>query len=237
MRRAATGGRLFPPPRFFPDARLNFAENIFHSRSPVKLALIGAREGGTDLEQVTYSELQAAVQRVASAMRNLGICKGDRVAAIMSNSIASFVICLATMSIGAIFSSSATGNSPSDGAEADMGANGINDRLLQIRPKLIFADNGALYNGKIVSQIDKLRAIVKTLDADDLLHLIIIPRLPSQPQLLAGFSKSVTWDHFLSKSTNHALQFEQVEFNHPAIIVYSSGTTGKPKCIMHSHGV
>ena len=118
-----------------------------------------------------------------------------------------------------------------------MGANGINDRLVQIRPKLIFADNGALYNGKIVSQIDKLRTIAKTLDADDLLHLVIIARIPSQPILLEGFSKSITWDHFLSKSTNDAPQFEQVEFNHPAIIVYSSGTTGKPKCIMHSHGV
>ena len=118
-----------------------------------------------------------------------------------------------------------------------MGANGINDRLLQIRPKLIFADNGALYNGKIVSQIDRLKTIVKTLDADDLLHLIIIPRITSQSTLLDGFGKSITWYQFLSKSTNEALQFAPVEFNHPAIIVYSSGTTGKPKCIMHSHGV
>lgn len=111
MRGNSAGGKLFPPPRFFPDARLNFAENIFDARSPDKLALIGAREGGTDIEQLTYAELQAAVQLVANAMRNLGIRKGDRIAAIISNSIASFVICLAAMSIGAIFSSSATGMS------------------------------------------------------------------------------------------------------------------------------
>ena len=110
MRGSSAGhGKLFPPPRFFPDARLNFAENIFDARNPNKLALIGAREGGTDIEQVTYGEFQNRVQQVASGMRNLGIRKGDRVAAIISNSIASFVICLATMSLGAIFSSSATG--------------------------------------------------------------------------------------------------------------------------------
>jgi acetoacetyl-CoA synthetase len=109
MRENATGGKLFPPPRFFPDARLNFAENIFDSRPLDKLALIGAREGGTDIEQVTYGELKSAVQQVASAMRKVGLCKGDRVAAIISNSIVSFVVCLATMSIGAILSSTATG--------------------------------------------------------------------------------------------------------------------------------
>jgi acetoacetyl-CoA synthetase len=118
-----------------------------------------------------------------------------------------------------------------------MGASGINDRLLQIRPKLIFAENAALYNGKVVSQINKLQEIAHTLDSDKLLHLIIIPRIAQQPTLLDGFDKSVTWDTFLSHARNDQLRYEQVEFNHPAVIVYSSGTTGKPKCIVHSHGV
>ena|ERR1700694_1872011 len=100
---------MFPPPRFFPDARLNFAENMFCHGPDDKTALIGAREGGIDIENVTYSELRARVQQLASAMRSAGISKGDRVAAIISNSITSFVICLATLSIGAIYSSSATG--------------------------------------------------------------------------------------------------------------------------------
>jgi acetoacetyl-CoA synthetase len=102
---------MFPPPRFFPDARLNFAENMFVHGSPDKPALIGAREGGTEVETVTYRDLRQRVQQLANAMRNVGIRKGDRIAAIISNSIASFVICLATISIGAIYSSSATGDS------------------------------------------------------------------------------------------------------------------------------
>jgi acetoacetyl-CoA synthetase len=102
---------MFPPPRFFPDARLNFAENMFIHGLQDKPALIGAREGGIDIEKVTYAELQERVQHLASAMRSVGIQKGDRVAAIISNSIVSFVICLATLSIGAIYSSSATGMS------------------------------------------------------------------------------------------------------------------------------
>jgi len=119
----------------------------------------------------------------------------------------------------------------------DMGAPGINDRLSQIRPKIIFADNGALYNGKVISQIDKLRTIVTTLNSPTLLQLIIIPRIQSEPKLLSGFDKSITYDDFLAKKSNTPLVFEQVEFNHPAVIVYSSGTTGKPKCIVHHHGV
>lgn len=118
-----------------------------------------------------------------------------------------------------------------------MGAPGINDRLSQIRPKLIFADNAALYNGKIISQIDKLRTIVTTLDSPSLQHLVIIPRITSEPKLLDGLAKSMTFDDFLAKTNNAPLVFEQVEFNHPAVIVYSSGTTGKPKCIVHSQGV
>ena len=100
---------MFPPPRFFPDAHLNFAENMFVHGASNKTAIIGAREGGTDIENVTYAELRGRVQQLALAMRHAGIQKGDRVAAIISNSIASFVICLATLSIGAIYSSSATG--------------------------------------------------------------------------------------------------------------------------------
>ena len=100
---------MYPPPRFFPDARLNFAENMFAHGPADKTALIAAREGGTQVEQVTYRELRNQVGQLASAMRSAGIKKGDQVAAIISNSIASFVILLATTSIGAIFSSSATG--------------------------------------------------------------------------------------------------------------------------------
>jgi len=102
--------KMFPPPRFFPDARLNFAENVFEKGPANKLALVEAKEGGTDIKTVTYGELWDKTRELASAMRNMGIQKGDRVAAIISNSINAFAIFLATLSIGAIFSSSACGS-------------------------------------------------------------------------------------------------------------------------------
>jgi acetoacetyl-CoA synthetase len=101
--------KMFPPPRFFPDARLNFAENAFAKGPANKVALIEAKEGGTNVNTVTYGQLWDKVQELASAMRNMGIEKGDRIAAILSNSINAFVIFLASISIGAIFSSSACG--------------------------------------------------------------------------------------------------------------------------------
>src|SRR5271154_793308 len=98
-----------------------------------------------------------------------------------------------------------------------MGASGILDRLIQIRPKLIFADNGALYNGKIISQIDKLKQVIATVDSPLLSNLVIIPRIKTLSSMLDGFAKSITFDDFLKNSTGDPIRYEQVEFNHPAV--------------------
>ncbi|KAF5013805.1 hypothetical protein FDECE_223 [Fusarium decemcellulare] len=217
---------MFPPPRFFPSVKMNFAENIFKSSQSGKTILHLAPEGSEVVRDVTWDELYRQVSQVSSAMAASGIKVGDRVAAVISNRFETIVCCLATLSLGAIWSTS----SP------DMGVDGILDRLKQIQPRLVFCESHVIYNGKSRDLMQKHHAWTKTLSATDteLDNVIVIS--DGKPFETNEGGKMITWEKFTSRSTNGPLTFKQLPFSHPGFIVYSSGTSGLPKCIVHSAG-
>jgi len=220
---------MFPPIPWFPEARLNFAQNMLESPFAPTCTdvsvIIGVREEGRDVEYLSLLDLKSRVGQLSNALRRAGLQPLDRVACIGSNSITTMVVFLATASIGAIF----TCCSP------ELGAKGILDRLLQVRPKIMFADDWVLYNGKKASCLKKIAAVSTRLEKEaNLETVVLIPRFPdlisqSQP------SASCVFDTFIEGAATE-ISYSHAPFSHPLVIVYSSGTTGQPKCLVHSCG-
>ena len=208
-----------PGAKWFDGATLNFAENLLRYRDD-KIAILFQGEDGTQ-SSLTYKELYDQVSRLARSMREMGIVKNDRVAGFMPNIPETIITMLATASIGAIWSS----------CSPDFGIKGVLDRFQQIEPKLIFAADGYLYNGKTIDCLSKLKIIL--VDLPSIKKTIIVP--------FAGDSNtnviknSMLWNDFLHKDSGDII-FEQLPFDHPLYIMYSSGTTGLPKSIVHSAG-
>ncbi|KAF9478796.1 acetoacetyl-CoA synthetase [Pholiota conissans] len=219
------GKLLTEIPNWFPGTRLNYAENLL-IRKDDGLALTEANETGV-LKHISYRELNAQVREMAAALRTNGLEVGDRVAAIVTNSINAVVVALAVSSIGGIFSSTAT----------DMGTQGILDRYCQIQPKFVFAETEVLYASRRVDLLPKVAEIVRDLSNQGLKTAILFPSRVSGKELtIADMSKSLTLSAFLKTGDNRPLEFEQLPFSQPLYILYSSGTSGKPKCIVHSAG-
>ena len=206
-----------PGARWFEGARLNFAENLLRYRDD-HIALSFKGEGQPTIN-IAYAELFHRVARLAKSLRGLGIEPGDRVAAFMPNMMETIIAMLAATSIGAIWSS----------CSPDFGIKGVLDRFGQIEPRVLFTANGYRYNGKEYDSLERIAEILKELPSIE--KVVVVPYTDPDPDL-SRVRDGVLFEDFLAKEAAD-LFFEQVPANHPVYIMYSSGTTGVPKCIVH----
>ncbi len=208
-----------PGAKWFSGARLNFAENLLRFRDD--RTAIHFRGEDQIKSQLSHRELYDKVERLAHSLREMGVVPGDRIAAFMPNLPETLIGMLAATSIGAVWSST----SP------DFGIKGVLDRFQQIDPKVVIAADGYLYGGRYFSTLDKLSSIIEALPS---VEKVIVARYIEKPEI-DSIPNAVFWDDFLSDDPE-PLTFEQLPFDHPLYIMYSSGTTGLPKSIVHCAG-
>ena len=214
--------RKFPGAQWFPGARLNHAENLLRFRDD-RTAFVFCGETQKQ-KRMTYAELYDTVARVAKSLRDLGVVSGDRVAGYMPNMIETVVAMLATTSIGAIWSSCAT----------DIGAQAALDRLGQVEPKVLFTANGYFHKGKEFNTIPNAAELACNIPS---LKQVVVVSYTQDRADISPIPNAVHYADFLAQENNLAIQFEQLPFDHPVYIMFSSGTTGKPKCLVQGVGV
>ena len=219
--RLANGDRM-PGAAFFPDARLNFTENLLRRSDDGEAIVFRGEDGET--RRLTWRELSDLVSRLEQALAAAGVGEGDRVAGYLPNIPEAIAAMLAAASIGAVWSS----------ASPDFGPDGVVDRFGQIEPKILFAVDGYRYGGKEIDTGDKVRAVAARLPTVS--RIVVVPFLGRADDLVATLAEAVTLDNFISPYHNMAPTFLRLPFGHPLYVLFSSGTTGVPKCIVHSAG-
>ena len=221
------GDRMAPPdpdlgPRWFTDTRLNFAEHLLRRRDDA-VAIVSWTEAGVQ-RRTTFAQLTVLVARAAAAMRAIGVAPGERVAGYLPNLTEAVVAMLAASSIGAIWSS----------CSPDFGTKGVLDRFGQIEPVLLVAADGYRYAGKVIDCRTRIREVAEAIPS--LRAVWVVPWMDADPSL-AAIPNAVRFDHALAVSA-HVTEptFARLPFDHPLYILYSSGTTGLPKCMVHGAG-
>ena len=214
--------RAMPGAKWFTGARLNYAQNLLAGKPSDRLALQHASEL-RELDSITWGELREQVARASSVLRHLGVEPGDRVVAYMPNLPEAIVGFLATASIGAIWSS----------CSPDFGASSVIDRFAQIEPKVLFAVDGYRYGGKDFDRREVVAGLLAELPTVE--HTIVLGYLDPDPDTSA-LRGAQRYDDLLAAGEPEEIEFEQVGFDHPLWVLYSSGTTGLPKAIVQGHG-
>ncbi len=212
---------IFPGAKWFSGARLNFAENLLRFND-THLAFIFQGESKKSV-RMTYKELNFHVARLIEAMCNIGVSPGDRVGAYMPNIIETAIAMLATTSIGAIWAS----------CGAELGPSAVIDRLSQIEPKVLFTVDGYYYKDRVFNTLHNAEQVVNSIPT--LEKVIVVPYTSEKPDI-HKHPNFTHYDEFLASNKHPTPHFEQLPFDHPVYIMFSSGTTGKPKCMVQSAG-
>jgi acetoacetyl-CoA synthetase len=214
--------RVMPGASWFEGAELNYAQHIFRGKRDADVAVLHASEL-RPLGELRWGELRDQVAAAAAGLRELGVGRGDRVVAYLPNIPEALVAFLATASIGAIWSS----------CSPDFGASSVVDRFAQIEPKVLFCVDGYRYNGKDFDRTDTVAGLLREMPTIE--RAVVVPYLERAPDL-SPLRGATSWAELLTAADGAELQFEQVPFDHPLWVLYSSGTTGLPKAIVQGHG-